>query len=203
MSLWILFFLRPCGIAYCYLTKKRESKSSLRPCEIQFVQNNKKERFALFFIILHFIHIMPVIGNWELERRTKMATRKLRGFRLKRTASAGRIIDRKDEWIIVICNSDVDGAVIQRVYGDKKKVRKVLVRMVLEDKNRDPDNYISGTESENEVEDMDKDKKLYAFGVYSLYNIDYTAQKTKEILVSPLSGSTGKSTTHRLGADPP
>lgn len=121
-----------------------------------------------------------------------MATRKLKGSRLKRMTSTGRVFDGKDEWIIVICNSDVDGAVIQRVYGDKKKVKDVLVMMVLEDKNRDPDNYISGTESENEVEDMDKDKKLYAFGVYNLYNIDYTAQKTKEILVSPLSGSTGK-----------
>lgn len=82
-------------------------------------------------------------------------------------------MDKKD-WIVTIANTDCDGTVIMRFYGTENEVKKLLVRLAVEDKEEDEDCYDHGTEL---IEDVDATSDgYYAYGSYDTYHIDYTAK---------------------------
>lgn len=84
-----------------------------------------------------------------------------------------------DAWIIAVCNTEADGIVIRKAFGNEEKIRKILVGMLLEDKENDIGAYDYGTEMPDEVEkDLDV---LNASATYSDYHIDYTAMRVMDI----------------------
>lgn len=88
-------------------------------------------------------------------------------------------LDAADAWIIAICNTEADGITVRKAFGDEEKIRKVLVGMLLEDKENDPDAYDYGTESPEDV--TEEWGALNAYATYSNYHIDYTAMKVGDI----------------------
>lgn len=85
----------------------------------------------------------------------------------------------KDQWIIGICSSAVDGVCLIGFCGTEDEIRSELVKLVQEDKGND-DTYDHGTETPDEVAYYGGE--MYAYGSYLDYHIDYTAKKLKDIL---------------------
>ena len=83
------------------------------------------------------------------------------------------------EWIIAKHNSAFDGTLLDKVEGSPAAVRKLLVRMVNEDRAHeaaDGDNsWDLGTENEEDVLEL-AEATLYAVGCYNDFHIDYTAK---------------------------
>ena len=94
-------------------------------------------------------------------------------------ANHQRISDSNNEWIIAIANTESNGVVLRRAYGDEAAIRRVLVGMVKEDRDRDPEKYDSGTEKPGEVDE--ENGVLDAGAVYTDYHIDYTAMRVHSV----------------------
>jgi hypothetical protein len=84
-----------------------------------------------------------------------------------------------DAWIIAVCNTDADGVVIRKAFGSEEKIKKVLVGMLLEDKENDPDAYDYGTESPDAIKK--EQGALNAYATYTDYHIDYAAMRVEDI----------------------
>lgn len=90
-------------------------------------------------------------------------------------------------WMIGINASDSDGGIsMYRVRGTEEEVRQHLMAIINEDREEieslGRESWDYGTES---IEEIEKDVgKLYGFGVYDDFHIDYTAviEKEPEIL---------------------
>ena len=58
----------------------------------------------------------------------------------------------KTDWIIAECCSEADGAELRRFFGSEAEVRILLLQLVRESRENDPDSYDNGTESKEEVD---------------------------------------------------
>ena len=89
------------------------------------------------------------------------------------------------EWIVARHISNLDGTRLAKVEGHPWQIKELLVELVRIDKKNEAEmnNNISswdfGTEDVSEVEEKGADGVLYAFGNYSDFHIDYTAQPTE------------------------
>lgn len=82
---------------------------------------------------------------------------------------------RKD-WIIAVSNSEADGIIINRFYGTEQETKKLLIRMVQEDREKDEESFEYGTEEPDDVEDSGSGT-LNASATYAHYHIEYTAKE--------------------------
>ena len=87
---------------------------------------------------------------------------------------------KKEDWIIAVANTEADGAVLYRFNGTEDQTKKMLVRLIKEDRSNDRERFDCGTLTSKEI-DLQFGKKLYGYAVYSDYHIDYTAEKTGAI----------------------
>ena len=55
------------------------------------------------------------------------------------------------DWIITTGSSETDGAEVNRFFGSEAEVKMLLLQLVRESRENDPDNYENGTESEEEI----------------------------------------------------
>ena len=90
------------------------------------------------------------------------------------------------KWIIAIGNSESDGVRMFYTNGDVDKIKKVLVRLALEDRQSDEEDFDYGTENSSDVEETVDGKtnevtELNACNVFSDYHIDYTAHRLDSI----------------------
>lgn len=85
----------------------------------------------------------------------------------------------KKDWIVTISNSCCEGIFIHRFYGTDDEVKKLLIRLVEEDRIKDEYNYKHGTELKEDISVLFND--YYAYGNYDYYHIDYTAKVFNEI----------------------
>lgn len=84
------------------------------------------------------------------------------------------------EWIIGICNSEVDSVKFYRFKGTKEEAKRELFRLILEDvqtallvaETRD-----YGTESFKEISEDNETGELYGYSVFKDYHINYSAKK--------------------------
>lgn len=81
---------------------------------------------------------------------------------------------RKD-WIIAVSNSEADGIVINRFYSTEQETKKLLIRMVQEDREKDEESFEYGAEGLEDVENNGSGT-LNASAIYAHYHIDYTAK---------------------------
>lgn len=80
----------------------------------------------------------------------------------------------KIDWIIAECCSEADGAELRRFFGSEAEVRMLLLQLVRESRENDPDSYDNGTESEEEVGSYCSGW-LNAYASFSSYHVDFTA----------------------------
>lgn len=80
----------------------------------------------------------------------------------------------KTDWIIAECCSEADGAELRRFFGSEAEVRILLLQLVRESRENDPDSYDNGTESKEEV-DSYCSGWLNAYASFSSYHADFTA----------------------------
>ena len=85
-------------------------------------------------------------------------------------------------WIIAIKNTASNGVRMFRANGDVREIKKVLIRLALEDRLSDEENFDYGTENSSDVEETVDGKineitELNTYNVFSNYHIDYTAQR--------------------------
>lgn len=92
----------------------------------------------------------------------------------------------REEWIVGIGGSDVDGVIFYRATGTEAEMKQILFDLVSNDRKNDPGAWEFGTESADEVEsdaayhpiNTNGDisgRGLYAYGCYAEYHIDYQA----------------------------
>lgn len=86
----------------------------------------------------------------------------------------------REDWIIATCNSNCDGVELYRFFGTETEVRTKLVEMVKEDAMEDSDRFDYGTETVGEVV-REYDGRFSAYGTYSNYHIDYSAQRLDDM----------------------
>lgn len=79
-------------------------------------------------------------------------------------------------WMIGICSSEINGVVLNRVFGTKAEVKRHLVRLVKEDRKRDQNAWEHGVVAFRDVEEDPITGVLYAYANYSYYHIDYSAK---------------------------
>lgn len=91
-------------------------------------------------------------------------------------------MSNKTDWIISIANSEGDGVTIRRFFGNEDEVKKILVDLVLEDKENDDEGFDYGTESVSDIE-SDRPGRFDAYGSYSSYHIDYSAEELSSISI--------------------
>lgn len=91
-------------------------------------------------------------------------------------------MSNKTDWIISIANSEADGVTIRRFFGSEEEVKELLVCLVREDKENDEFSYAYGTESVSDI-DSDGFGRFDAYGTYSSYHIDYSAEELSCISV--------------------
>lgn len=89
-------------------------------------------------------------------------------------------------WIIATCNSDGDGIWIDKMRATKEEIKEKLVAMVLNFRNESPEEYMNGTEWEDEVEIAENgffanQNSLNATAVFSDYHIDISAIRLEDI----------------------
>ena len=80
----------------------------------------------------------------------------------------------KTDWIIAECSSEADGVELRRFFGSEAEVRMLLLQLVRESRENDPDSYDNGTESEEEI-DSYCPGWLNAYASFSSYHVDFTA----------------------------
>lgn len=80
----------------------------------------------------------------------------------------------KTDWIIAEYCSEADGAELRRFFGSEAEVRILLLQLVRESRENDPDSYDNGTESKEEV-DSYCSGWLNAYASFSSYHVDFTA----------------------------
>lgn len=85
-------------------------------------------------------------------------------------------MSNKTDWIISIASSENDGVTIRRFFGSEEDVKELLVCLVREDKENDEISFDNGTESVSDVE-FDGLGRFDAYGTYSSYHIDYSAEE--------------------------
>lgn len=78
------------------------------------------------------------------------------------------------DWIITTGSSETDGAEVNRFFGSEAEVKMLLLQLVRESRENDPDNYENGTESEEEIASY-RPGWLDAYASFSSYHIDFTA----------------------------
>ena len=78
------------------------------------------------------------------------------------------------DWIITEGNSENDGTEVHRFFGSEAEVKMLLLQLVRESRENDPDNYENGTESEEEIASY-RPCRLDAYVSFSSYHIDFTA----------------------------
>lgn len=84
------------------------------------------------------------------------------------------------EWIIAIGNSEVSSVPIFKFFGTEDEVEGLLLRLVSEGRENDPDNFDMGTETVDDI-DNNGDGELNAYATYTDYHIDYTAKRYDRI----------------------
>lgn len=93
-------------------------------------------------------------------------------------------MDRYD-WIIGICNSDVDGVKLYRFRGSILETKEKLLSLIAEDKANDEEHWSGGCETVDDIssEDNGLGYELYGYGKYQdydnyeSYHIEYTAKE--------------------------
>ncbi len=91
----------------------------------------------------------------------------------------------ENRWIIGTGGSEADAVYLYKATGTKDEIKRLLLHLVMEEKAENDDSWDSGTESVDEVEERG-DGTLYAYGCYSDYHSDYTAQPENDIPEFPL-----------------
>lgn len=82
------------------------------------------------------------------------------------------------DWIISVCCSESEGIRIMRYRGTTEEMKQKIVDLVLEDKTNDEENYEYGSETIDDVTNMDGlSYELYGYAVYKEYHIDYMAKE--------------------------
>lgn len=89
----------------------------------------------------------------------------------------------KYDWIIGKCNTDGDGVDLYRFRGSMDEVKEKIYSMVLEDREKNKDDWDFGCENVDDVRACDNGLgyEFYGYGVYSTYHIDYTAKEIAHI----------------------
>ena len=86
----------------------------------------------------------------------------------------------REQWIIGICNSGLDGVCFTSFCGTQDEAKMKLIEMVQDDRRED-DTYEHGTEIPEEVS-VEYGGALYAYGNYYDHHIDYSAKSLKDII---------------------
>lgn len=84
-------------------------------------------------------------------------------------------------WIIGIGGSAMDNVVTYRVSGTKEKVKKQLVKEIIKDQANDPGEWVNGTTNIYEITE-EKSGRLYGYGCYAYYHLDYTATPEMDVV---------------------
>ena len=92
-------------------------------------------------------------------------------------------MQKKQTYIIGVCNSEADDVITNRVIGTQSQLKEFLVSLVKEDrKSTDDFRWDGGTENTKEVQ-VYADGKMYAFAMYTTHHVDFTATPEMEPVV--------------------
>ena len=89
------------------------------------------------------------------------------------------------EWIVGIGGSETDNVLVYKATGSKAEIKRLLLKLVSDDRKEDEDIWDTGTEKISEIKER-ADGSLYAYGCYSDYHTDYTATPVETIETLPL-----------------
>ena len=89
----------------------------------------------------------------------------------------------KKDWIIVIGGTEVDDVLVYKFTGTDYQVRRKLLQMVLNDMENDKEAWDYGTDKLEEIV-VQNDGRVYAYGVYYDYHIDYAATPFDQLMTA-------------------
>lgn len=84
-----------------------------------------------------------------------------------------------EDWIIAIEHSGDEEIVLKRFRGSDEEVKKLLLTLANQDKERDRDFFEYGTDTVDDVFTVDGGYSAYA--VFTGYALDYTAKRWCDI----------------------
>lgn len=84
----------------------------------------------------------------------------------------------KQNWIIGVSTSGLDGIAIYKTYGTYKQVKEYLWYMITSERNEE--NFDFGTESIDHIQ-CAGEYYMYGFNVFADYHIDYVARLENDI----------------------
>lgn len=90
---------------------------------------------------------------------------------------------KKQDWILGIGGSVMDGVALSIIHGTKEQVKEHLLNCVLGEKALadNEGDWDFGTESIEEIQERD-DGSLYAYGCYYDFHTDYEATPMEKIM---------------------
>lgn len=92
---------------------------------------------------------------------------------------------KKENWIIGVGGSELDGVDIYRVFGRKTQVKQKMLQLIQETQSLDEDSYESGTETIEDIEER-PNGSLYACVCFWYSHVDCEAVREKDIQVNQL-----------------